>query len=215
MAIGMAYLLGYQLPTNFKAPYSTASFREFWHHWHITLSQWLRDYLYVGTLGGNRKGRVWAQINTMVTMLLGGLWHGANWTFVIWGGVHGTALVIERVLGFNKSVVGHSTAIRAGWFMVVQTVVLLAWVVFRSPDLNVASKFFGRMADIGSWTYMSTIDPHALLLTVPVIAYHAGLHLNGRLELMRPAIAGAFSCLLLLVGLMLLDQPIKFIYFEF
>src|SRR4029078_6780569 len=95
MAIGLALLLGYQLPENFNRPYLALSLRDFWRRWHMTLSRWLRDYLYI-PLGGNRKGRAKTYRNLMVTMLLGGLWHGASWTFALWGGIHGTALSGER-----------------------------------------------------------------------------------------------------------------------
>ena len=95
MAIGLALLLGYQLPQNFNRPYLALSLQDFWRRWHMTLSRWLRDYLYI-PLGGNRKGRAKTYRNLMITMLLGGLWHGASWTFVLWGGIHGTALSAER-----------------------------------------------------------------------------------------------------------------------
>src|SRR5918912_2296364 len=95
MAIGLALLLGYQLPQNFNSPYLALSVRDFWRRWHMTLSRWLRDYLYI-PLGGSRKGRARTYRNLMLTMLLGGLWHGASWTFVIWGGIHGGAMTAER-----------------------------------------------------------------------------------------------------------------------
>ena len=95
MAIGLALLLGYQLPQNFNRPYLALSLQDFWRRWHMTLSRWLRDYLYI-PLGGSRKGRAKTYRNLMITMLLGGLWHGASWTFVLWGGIHGTALSGER-----------------------------------------------------------------------------------------------------------------------
>jgi alginate O-acetyltransferase complex protein AlgI len=96
-AIGAALCLGFVLPDNFRFPYAAAGFSEFWRRWHISLSTWLRDYLYI-SLGGNRKGRGRTLINVMVTMLLGGLWHGASWRFIFWGGLHGIYLVIERGL---------------------------------------------------------------------------------------------------------------------
>jgi alginate O-acetyltransferase complex protein AlgI len=203
MAIGIGRVFGYKLPTNFRAPYSATSFREFWHHWHITLSQWLRDYLYIGALGGNRKGPVRTQVNIMLTMLLGGLWHGANWTFVLWGW-----------LGLEDAQ-RRSLWICAGWLCVVQGVVLLAWVLFRSPDFSVAAQFLHRMGDLRSLTRLSTIDAHAWLLTIPVLAYHAGWRLMERWEQEEPAIAGAVSMLLLLAGIMMIDQPVTFIYFKF
>ena len=93
IAIGVSLLLGFELPDNFDAPYTARSVREFWRRWHMTLSGWLRDYLYI-PLGGNRKGRGRTYVDIMITMLLGGLWHGAGWTFVVWGGLHGAAQVL-------------------------------------------------------------------------------------------------------------------------
>ncbi|MCS7052408.1 MAG: MBOAT family protein [Ignavibacterium sp.] len=96
MAIGLALLLGFKLPMNFNSPYKAVTITEFWRRWHLSLSSWLRDYLYI-SLGGNRLGKVRTYINLMLTMLLGGLWHGASWNFVVWGGIHGTALAFERI----------------------------------------------------------------------------------------------------------------------
>ena len=100
VALGVALALGFVLPANFEAPYRAASLQDFWRRWHITLSSWLRDYLYI-PLGGNRGGRLLTYRNIMLTMTLGGLWHGASVTFVIWGVLHGVALVIERMLGIT------------------------------------------------------------------------------------------------------------------
>ena len=95
MAIGIALLLGFRFPMNFNSPYKADSITDFWHRWHISLSTWLRDYLYI-SLGGNRKGKIRTYINLFLTMLLGGLWHGASWNFVIWGGFHGVALAAHK-----------------------------------------------------------------------------------------------------------------------
>ena len=95
IAIGVALLLGFEFPQNFASPYTAVSLQDFWRRWHMTLSRWLRDYLYI-PLGGNRKGRIFTYRNLMLTMLLGGLWHGAAWTFVVWGGIHGLGLAVER-----------------------------------------------------------------------------------------------------------------------
>src|SRR6185436_8214581 len=97
MAIGIALLLGFHFCLNFDSPYQSKNITEFWRRWHITLSRWLKDYLYI-SLGGNRKGKFRTYVNLMITMLLGGLWHGASWRFIIWGGLHGTYLVVERFL---------------------------------------------------------------------------------------------------------------------
>jgi D-alanyl-lipoteichoic acid acyltransferase DltB (MBOAT superfamily) len=214
MAIGMARFLGYELPVNFNAPYLAASFKEFWQRWHITLSRFLRDYLYIRALGGNRFGEPRARLNIMVTMLLGGLWHGANWTFVAWGALHGTALVSERVLGFQDPS-GRSWVSRLTWYAVVQLVVLVSWILFRAPDFSVAFTFFHRMADIGSTGFIGPTHLHGLALAVPIVGYHlvrlAGAH--SRLD--HPALAGALSAVLLCASFVLMNRPASFIYFEF
>lgn len=139
MARGMARFFGIDLVANFKIPYSATSFKDFWARWHITLSQWLRDYVYI-PLGGNRRGRVRTSLNLVLTMLLGGLWHGANWTFVVWGGAHGTCLVVEKWLTERFSNVTFPvktqllvTAVR--WLLVFHGVTLL-WVVFRCSTFS-------------------------------------------------------------------------------
>jgi D-alanyl-lipoteichoic acid acyltransferase DltB (MBOAT superfamily) len=134
MAIACAWLLGYELGRNFDAPYAAASVTEFWRRWHISLSSWLRDYLYI-PLGGSREGAARTYRNLLLTMLLGGLWHGAAWTFVAWGGLHGLALAGERALG-----VGERRG-AARWFGVATTFVFVcaAWVCFRAPDFATAA----------------------------------------------------------------------------
>jgi D-alanyl-lipoteichoic acid acyltransferase DltB (MBOAT superfamily) len=141
MAIGLALLLGYQLPQNFNRPYLALSLRDFWRRWHMTLSRWLRDYLYI-PLGGNRGGRLKTYRNLMLTMLLGGLWHGAAWTFVLWGGIHGTALSVERFARERFS--GFRLPAWAAW-LVTFHVVCVAWVFFRSPDLATAFDVLGGL----------------------------------------------------------------------
>ena len=119
MAIGLALMLGFKLPQNFDRPYTATSLRQFWRRWHMTLSRWLRDYLYI-PLGGNRDGPAATYRNLMVTMLIGGLWHGAAWTFVIWGAIHGTALSIERALRTRFS--SERLPPFAGWFVTFNVV---------------------------------------------------------------------------------------------
>lgn len=134
MAIATAWLLGYELGRNFDAPYAAASVTEFWRRWHISLSSWLRDYLYI-PLGGSRGGAARTYRNLFVTMLLGGLWHGAAWTFVAWGGLHGAALVLERALGVGE----RRGAARWVGMAVTFVFVCAAWVCFRSPDFATAA----------------------------------------------------------------------------
>ena len=141
MAIGLALLLGYQLPQNFNRPYMALSLRDFWRRWHMTLSRWLRDYLYI-PLGGNRGGRLRTYRNVMVTMLLGGLWHGAAWTFLIWGGIHGGALSAER--WGRERFGGFRVPAWAAW-LVTFHVVCVAWVFFRAPDLGTAFDVLGGL----------------------------------------------------------------------
>jgi len=130
MAIACARLLGYELPINFRFPYFARNISEFWHRWHISLSSWLRDYLYI-PLGGNRGPRWFVYRNIMITMLLGGLWHGGAWTFVIWGGLHGLALVVHREWQRR------STPALMRWLAWPLTVywVCVAWIFFRAADL--------------------------------------------------------------------------------
>jgi alginate O-acetyltransferase complex protein AlgI len=139
MAIGLALLLGYVLPQNFNRPYLALSLQDFWRRWHITLSRWLRDYLYI-PLGGNRKGRARTYRNLMLTMLLGGLWHGASWTFLIWGGIHGGALSVERWA--RERLPGFRMPAWLAWF-VTFNVVCIAWVFFRAPNLDIAFEILG------------------------------------------------------------------------
>lgn len=134
MARGLAYALGYRIPHNFRAPYFALSFREFWRRWHITLSQWLRDYLYIG-LGGNRVSPFRNYLNLFATMVLGGLWHGANYTFIVWGALHGAYLVIERFFNlYPKADARWPSKLLRG--IIVFHLVLIAWVFFRAPSIQ-------------------------------------------------------------------------------
>ncbi len=131
MALGLAYILGMRLPFNFNQPYTATSIIQFWHRWHITLSTWLRDYLYI-PLGGNRGGKVRQHRNLLITMVLGGLWHGANVTFLIWGLIHGVALSTNHVLHGRVKLPKW-----LGWFVTFH-IVTVAWIFFRAPDVAVA-----------------------------------------------------------------------------
>ncbi|NNF66118.1 MAG: MBOAT family protein [Gammaproteobacteria bacterium] len=145
-AIGVALTLGFSLPNNFRFPYAAIGFSDFWRRWHISLSTWLRDYLYI-PLGGNRKGPGRTYVNLMVTMLLGGLWHGASWTFVVWGGLHGLYLAVERLVTARYA----GVAIAKTWafhiFMALFTYFLvnLTWVFFRAPDFATAWRMITAM----------------------------------------------------------------------
>jgi alginate O-acetyltransferase complex protein AlgI len=140
MAVGIALLFGLDLPLNFESPYVSASIREFWRRWHITLSVWFRDYVYI-PLGGNRKRH---NLNLLLTMALAGLWHGAGWNFLIWGSCHGLWLVVERSLPVIPHLERSRVAKIVKTFLVFNGVCLL-WVLFRSPNLSIAGEYYSRL----------------------------------------------------------------------
>jgi len=141
MAIGLGLMLGFVFPKNFDSPYLSQSITEFWRRWHISLSTWLRDYLYI-PLGGNRKGGWRTYFNLAVVMLLGGLWHGASWNFIIWGGIHGGMLVIERARGKNAFYHRMPKPVRMAMTFFI---VLMAWVFFRTADLPAALAYLASL----------------------------------------------------------------------
>ena len=147
MAIGLGLMLGFVFPKNFDSPYQAASITEFWRRWHISLSSWLRDYLYV-PLGGSRRGTRRTYLNLVVVMLLGGLWHGAAWTFVFWGGLHGTLLAIERTRGKTALYDRLPRPVRIGATFVM---VSIGWVFFRAADLGEATRFLQSMFSLRSF----------------------------------------------------------------
>jgi D-alanyl-lipoteichoic acid acyltransferase DltB (MBOAT superfamily) len=148
MAIGISLMFGIFLPLNFNSPYKATSIIDFWRRWHMTLSQFLRDYLYI-PLGGNRHGPVLRYVNLMITMLLGGLWHGAAWTFVIWGALHGAYLCINHAWNrFGPAVAPrYQRAANIAAFIVTFIAVVIAWVFFRADSLSTAIYVLGRMVD--------------------------------------------------------------------
>lgn len=147
IAIGLALLLGFKIPINFNSPYHATSITDFWKRWHISLSRWLRDYLYI-PLGGNQKGSFRTYLNLILTMLLGGLWHGANWRFVIWGAIHGIALCFERFwlnLRFVKACkFSLPTLLKR---IITFHIVCFAWVFFRASDVESIQRMFYQISD--------------------------------------------------------------------
>ena len=146
MAIGLALIFGFTLPKNFDSPYRSKSITEFWRRWHMSLSRWLRDYLYV-PLGGNRKGQRRTYFNLAMVMLLGGLWHGASWNFVVWGAFHGLLLAAERARGKEAAWGGVPDGVRMASTFVL---VLISWVFFRAVDLTTAWQYLGHMTGLAS-----------------------------------------------------------------
>jgi len=177
MAIGLARLFGIKLPLNFAAPYRATSIIDFWRRWHITLSRFLRDYLYI-PLGGSRRGKIRRYGNVLVTMLLGGLWHGANWTFVVWGGVHGLMLVINiawrAVFPWHINRWWSRAMARAVTFLAVT----LAWVLFRAESFAGATNMFAGMANLPE-SLSGQIGPVQDVMTDMGFRFQGGVVLTG------------------------------------
>lgn len=155
MAIGLGRMLGFRFPENFDAPYRARSVTEFWRRWHMTLSRWFRDYVYI-PLGGNRAGPVRTYVNLFIVFALCGLWHGAAWTFVLWGVFHGALLVIERIA---KHVAPGFTVPDAISWPATMLLVMVGWVLFRAPSIGHAWEYLGVMAGIGGGGF----EPWALM----------------------------------------------------
>jgi D-alanyl-lipoteichoic acid acyltransferase DltB (MBOAT superfamily) len=160
IAIGVALCFGFALPDNFRMPYAAIGFSDFWRRWHISLSTWLRDYLYI-PLGGNRGNEGRTYVNLMLTMLLGGLWHGASWTFVVWGGLHGVYLAVERWIRRRSGVAGDPASPwnRVGLALVTYGLVNVTWVFFRAETFDGAARVLAGMAGLAE-------GPEAILPTI-------------------------------------------------
>ena len=212
MAIGISKLLGYVLPQNFNAPYIATTFQSFWRRWHITLSLFLRDYLYIYSLGGNRVGKLRSYLNVMITMLLGGLWHGASWNFVIWGGIHGSALTVEKVAGMEEP---RPLPVRALWWLIVQVTVVSAWVFFRSPTLYGAVSFVRSMF----LPAQGGLDPqlvYAAVFMIPMIGHHVARIPAVNTEWMAHwAPQGIITGVTGTLAILFYGYPAAFIYFNF
>jgi alginate O-acetyltransferase complex protein AlgI len=167
IAIGIALLLGFSFPQNFDSPYAAVSVQDFWRRWHMTLSRWLRDYVYI-PLGGNRKGTVVTYRNLMLTMLIGGLWHGAAWTFVVWGGLHGAALAWERWLLERRGVPVHAVSGWPPWRARILTFhfVCFAWIFFRSDSFGAAWDMIQGL--FTGWGEASPLVTSGVLLAIAV-----------------------------------------------
>ena len=217
MAIGLAHTLGFKLPANFRMPYFATSPSDFWQRWHISLSRWLRDYLYI-PLGGNRGGTWLTYRNLMLTMLLGGFWHGANWTFLVWGGYHGFLLVLQRVCPWPRFFQGR-------WFRPVSIAltflaVSVGWVVFRANSLPDAATILGGLVRPVTGQSLAVGETYLVLvcLMATFLAHLLGTFANVRkLEQRLPEpVAGAALAIAWVVYFLLLPSTGgEFIYFHF
>jgi alginate O-acetyltransferase complex protein AlgI len=215
MALGLAHTLGFKLPNNFNAPYLATSPADFWRRWHISLSKWLRDYLYI-PLGGNRLGPTRTMVNLFITMLLGGLWHGASWTFVVWGAYHGLLLAIQRVIptGWDRPL------LRPVGAVLTFLAVCVGWVFFRAQTLADAGTILRGM--VTPTAGLGLAGDGNLLVVVCVIGTLVGQRLgqiggSARWFFRIPApLAGAVLALLMTLALLLMPGSGKvFIYFQF
>ncbi len=226
IAIGLARVMGFEFPENFRTPYISKSFSEFWQRWHISLSSWLRDYLYI-PLGGNRDGTFHTYRNLMITMLLGGLWHGADWKFVIWGGLHGMYLVVQRLIGNRWQRLRTALYIPnwlSGWLemALVFGLTCLAWVFFRAHSAGEAWDIIGRIATLDG------IDPGSIRNKILVAKsfFVIGLLLvaeefNRRVPLNPLLLRSPVFCIFSFAGILWLIALLgnfgsnQFIYFQF
>ena len=220
IARGVAYQLGFRLPVNFNAPYIAATFSGFWRRWHITLSQWMRDYVYI-SMGGSRAGTIRVGVNLLLVMLISGLWHGANWTFVAWGGVLGVALLIERLSGLARL---KFLPVNFLWFFVVQLVWIFSLGFFRSESIGDGWAIIGNaVLAWPPWLEGSLEESSAQLIalgwwfTIPVWLFHLR---SWFAENTRWGISGRwersiYTGIMLAAIAMLYSTAEQFIYFQF
>ena len=224
IAIGVAMLLGYRFPQNFNRPYSARSLQDFWRRWHITLSRWLRDYLYI-PLGGSQKGEGRTYVNIIVTMVLGGLWHGAAWTFVVWGALHGTGQAVGHFRRTRRVAAGlppqpNEPGAIARQRIVTFHLVCLGWVFFRADSIGSALDVLARILTgstrpvlLLSWLLIAVVVGMVVLQWLPG-------RIGGRVQVafsrMAPTLQGVFLALVLFVITTLGPQGVApFIYFQF
>lgn len=222
IAIGSARILGFKFKRNFDLPYFSLSLSEFWKRWHISLSSWLKDYLYI-PIGGNKNGRIKTYRNLLITMLLGGLWHGSSWTFVIWGGIHGIGLCIEKLL--KKYIPTKSTSILANFssWLLAMSVIFLAWIFFRAQNLEKAILALNSLFEF-NWgkPYINDlqVQTNSVFVLISAILLDVLLLVRGlKLETMGEKLslfhAGLVSIMVLLFITLFYSSSLNFIYFQF
>jgi alginate O-acetyltransferase complex protein AlgI len=220
MAIGAALIIGVRLPTNFRSPYAAASIVDFWRRWHITLSNWLRDYLYI-PLGGNRFGRGRQLLNLVITMALGGLWHGANWTFVVWGLLHGGAIALTHALRWSGG--AGALARIPTWVKVLVTFhfVALVWIPFRAPDMATVGRVLRGLFEAPAGEVAAQLALYGFPVAL-LVAFFLTHRFDSHRNVRRAVVRLPRTVLWPLLGLMWLlaitisqGSSAKFIYFDF
>ena len=216
MAVGLGLMFGFSFPQNFHSPYKAVTITDFWRRWHISLSTWLRDYLYI-PLGGNRHGPWRTYFNLTVTMLLGGIWHGANWTFLIWGGYHGVLLAMEKKFSLANA---HGV-----WRPVRQVItfvlVMIGWVFFRAAHVDDAMRVLGGMAGLNGlgdsdlfWARSGALSI-TMLLSASVIAFLSPNTWEVRWKFSWLQIVGVTLLFLVCIGAIMVNTSSPFLYFQF
>lgn len=172
MAVGLAKLLGFNIINNFKRPYFSVSITDFWHRWHISLSRWLKDYIYI-PMGGSRCSKLRNYWNIFITFLVSGIWHGANWTFIIWGVLHGICQIVEKMFGWNKK--EYRGVARFGRIVLTFLIVTAAWIIFRAPSISDAYGFFSRFlsASGGRLLAEGSVLVYSILAFIPLFFYES------------------------------------------
>jgi alginate O-acetyltransferase complex protein AlgI len=219
IATGCAMLLGYRFPRNFNAPYTATDPQEFWQRWHISLSTWLRDYLYI-PLGGSRRGTLRTYTNLMLTMLLGGLWHGASWTFVMWGGLQGSYLVVHRLWSQWPSASRLRSSAWWPWMarVLMFHAVCLGWVFFRSPTFSLAGTVLHQLGSHGAITLASW--PVVVTLLLGIFGQYLSPKLRRGMEATMSRMPMVASGAVLALGVFAIEMlgptgVAPFIYFQF
>jgi len=213
IAIGLAKLFGYSLGINFNYPYIATSFKEFWKRWHISLSSFLMEYLYI-PLGGNRKGRLRTYFNLFITMVLGGLWHGAAWSYAVWGAFHGLALALERFLSTRINLV-ENTFITVVKRLSVFVFITFAWLLFKLPNFAHVIAYFRSIFENTDISFQFTKGINIVIYSSPIFLYHL-IYMLKRKGVQIPAVIHymAYGCLLFLL-LTNSGSAQAFVYFQF
>jgi alginate O-acetyltransferase complex protein AlgI len=217
MAIGIGRIMGFELPQNFNLPYTAQTFTEFWQRWHISLSTWLRDYLYI-PLGGNRVGKFRYYVNIMITMVLGGLWHGASWHFVLWGGLHGSYLTIERLIYGDRPITPRTGVV--GWLKAGFTFVMVSFasVFFRSPSVEVIGAIFSKLFFIANGGIFWHYTPGVVFTIIVVIGGLVMRSLKFNITTLNYAKPAALAFLIIVfvwIYIFAATEINPFVYFQF
>jgi D-alanyl-lipoteichoic acid acyltransferase DltB (MBOAT superfamily) len=226
IAIGLGRMLGFNFGSNFDTPYFATSFRNFWQRWHISLSSWLRDYLYI-PLGGNRAGRFNEYRNLVITMLLGGLWHGASWVFVIWGLLHGFYLILERLTSPFYQLACNLLHLPQ-WLRTVMAMLSVfmltcfAWIFFRAQNVEAALTSIGKLFDVDGYHLTSSLFSPQWVLAIVMVMFVLSVDVASKIEplkawYVRRPVLRFFGILVMFQTILLFGAftGSRFIYFQF